>query len=126
MNLNKLIVSLINKSETIEGILQSGDTKYTVDRVEIVQDRKSIKGINFLNDGNVVYELEIEDINMLYTTIDYIGKTDEIPYNSRVSFKINDSQEVELYADISYISKGFDKKQDTDNLFTRMVNGGIQ
>lgn len=125
MNLTKLILSLINKSETIEGILQSGDTKYTVDRAEIVQDRKSINAINFFNGENIVYELKIDDINNLYTTLEYVGKTDEIPYNNRVTFKINDGHEIDLYAAINCTVIDYEEKLKNECFYRNMINGGI-
>ena len=124
MNINKLILSLINKSETIEGILKSGDATYRVDRAEIIQDSKSIKGINFYNNEDIVYELMIEDINSLYTTIEYVEQTDEIPYNNRVTLTVNNGQTIDLYIKMNYLSKGFDDKENTDHLYKRMLNGG--
>lgn len=125
MNLTKLILSIINKHETIEGVLKSGDATYKVDKAKIVQDRKSINGINFYNNENVVYELAIDDINNLYTTLDYVGKTDEIPYINRVTFKINNEQVIDLYAAIDCTVENYEEKLKSEYLYKNVINGGI-
>lgn len=125
MNLTKLVLSIINKNENIEGILQIGDTKYKIDKAAIDQNRKNINGITFFNGEKIAYKLKIDDINNLYTTLEYVGQTDEIPYSNRVTFKVNNEQVIDLYAAIDCKVVNYEEKLKSEYLYKKTINGGI-